>query len=163
VARGATARLYDVDHDQLKFVKKRLTKKYDQGTIAFRARQGRLVDLDKLHESLWATRLSGGTSSGVICLEVTVVGEVVRQDNQVLLKVLDSDKQFVLVTDVKAKPREPSASAFKELQQAIARGETSLRVTGYVDGWVGRWPDVLRRSPAPRPKLMVTGFSGGGK
>ena len=163
MARGATARLYDVDHDQLKFVKKRLTKNYDQGTIAFRARQGRLVDLDKLHESLWATRLSGGTSSGVICLEVTVVGEVVRQDNQVLLKVLDSDKQFVLVTDVKAKPREPSASAFKELPQAIARGETSLRVTGYVDGWVGRWPDVLRRSPAPRPKLMVTGFSGGGK
>lgn len=163
MARGATARLYDVDHDQLKFVKKRLTKKYDQGTIEFRARKGRLVDLDKLHESLWATRLSGGTRSGVICLEVTVLGDVVQQDNQVVLNILDSDKQFVLVTDVKAKPVDASASAFKELQQAIARGETSLRVTGYVDGWVGRWPDVLRRSPAPRPKLMVTGFSGGGK
>ena len=59
MARDATARLYDVDEDSVVFKKLQKTQKYDQGTISFRSRKGKLIDLDKLHESIWATRLSG--------------------------------------------------------------------------------------------------------
>ena len=68
------------------------------------------------------------------------------------------NRQFVLVGDVAAKPNEPKESALPALREALARGETNLSITGYVDGWVGRWPGVLQRSPERRPRLMVTGF-----
>ena len=158
MARDATSRLYGVDHDSLDFTKLRLTQKYDQATIEFRARSGMLIDLDKLHESLWATRLSGGTRSGCICLEVTAVGEVTQSGSEVVLNIAGTSRQFVLVSDVEAKPDDPKESVLPELRQAVLRGDTNLSITGYVDGWVGRWPGVLEQSPARRPRLMVTGF-----
>ena len=97
MACDATARLYDVDEDSVVFIKLHKTKKYDQGTVTFRARKGKLIDLDKLHESIWATRLSGGTRSGLVSLEVTAIGEVGTTGEKIVLKVADSDKEFVLV------------------------------------------------------------------
>lgn len=162
MARGAIARLYDVDEDVLEFKKFRISKKYDQGTIKFRARKGSLVDLRKMHESLWATRLSGGTRSGVICLEVTVVGEVLQAGKETVLKVAGSNQQFVLVADVKAKPPEVKAGAFAALKTSLANGQNTLRVTGYVDNWVGRWPGVLSGKPPKQMRLMVTKFESPG-
>ena len=158
MARGAIARLYDVDEDVLEFKKFRISRKYDQGTIKFRARKGSLVDLRRMHESLWATRLSGGTRSGVICLEVTVVGEVVQSGKETVLKIDGSTQQFILVSDVKAKPPEAKAGAFATLKKSLANGQHKLRVTGYVENWVGRWPGVLSRKPAKQIRLMVTKF-----
>ncbi len=43
-------------------------------------------------------------------------------------------------------------------RDAIAQGQRVESVTGYVDGWVGRWPAVLRTPPAKRPRIMVTSF-----
>ena len=158
MARDATSRLYGVDHDSLEFTKLRLTERYDQATIEFRAWNGMLIDLDQLHESLWATRLSGGTRSGCICLEVTAIGVVVQTGSEIVLNIDGTDRQFVLVDDVDAKPEESGESALPALRAALARGETHLSVTGYVGGWVGRWPTVLQRKPEQRPRLMVTGF-----
>ncbi len=157
MARDATARLYDVDEDALTFKRLRVANKYDQGLITFQAKRGGLVDLEKLHESIWATRLSGGTSSGVICLEVTAAGEVVVNNGETILTVSPDDRQFVLVDDVSAKP-EGAKSAMKDLRDTLDKGERIVSVTGYVDGWVGRWPNVLREPPAKRPRLMVTSF-----
>ena len=147
-----------MDHDLFVFKKSRQSKKYDIGTIDFRAKKGKLIYLDKVHESIWATRLSGGTSSGVISLEVTAVGEVVADANETVLRVLGADRQFLLVNDVNAKPKNAKKSKFKALRKAIAQGEKAVSVTGYVDGWVGRWPSVLRTPPAKRPRIMVTSF-----
>ena len=79
MAREATARLYDVDEDSVVFKKLNQTEKYDQGVITFRARKGKLIDLDKLHESVWASRLAHGTRSGLVSLDVVVIGEVSTQ------------------------------------------------------------------------------------
>lgn len=158
MARDATARLYDVNDHELVFTKFRQSKKYDIGTIEFQAKEGKLVYLDRLHESIWATRLSGGTRSGVISLEVTAVGEVVEQEDQPVLEVQGTDREFVLVDDVQAKPEDAEESSFAELREALAAGKQVATVTGYVAGWSGRWPGVLRTSPAERPELMVTSF-----
>ena len=159
MARDATSRLYDVDENLLRFKKLRKSKKYDLGTITFRAKKGKLVDLTKLHESIWATRLSGGTRSGVICLEVTAVGDAKLNGSQITLNVAGAERRFDLVNNVDAKPRAAAKpSMLNALRSALTRGERVVSVTGYVDGWVGRWPTVLKQPAAKRPRLMVTSF-----
>lgn len=158
MARDATARLYDVDDQSVIFHRLKLTDRYDQATITFRAKKDKLIDLEQLHESVWATRLSGGTSSGVVCLQVTAVGQVTTSGDEIVLNVSGTDRQFVLTDDVAAKPAEPEKSTFAELRKALADGKRVVSVTGYVEGWVGRWPAVLSKAPEKRPKLMVTSF-----
>ncbi len=140
------------------FKRLNVSQKYDQGTITFTAKKGKLIDLDKLHESVWATRLSGGTSSGVVSLEVTAVGEIEASDSETTLHVSGSDRKFILVDDVKGKPADAKKSEFAEMLDAVRGGGKVVTVTGYVDGWSGRWPGVLSKPPAKTPRLMVTSF-----
>ena len=96
MAREAAARLYDVDEDTVTFKKLNQTKKYDQGVVTFEARKGKLIDLEKLHESVWASRLAHGTRSGLVSLDVVVVGKVVRGSDGLRLQVSDDDSEFAL-------------------------------------------------------------------
>ena len=158
MARDATARLYDVDAQSVVFHRLKLTDKYDQATITFRAKKDKLIDLEQLHESVWATRLSGGTSSGVVCLKITAVGQVTTTGDETVLNISGTDRQFFLKDDVAAKPKGAEKSPFPELRKALADGPRRVSVTGYVDGWAGRWPAVLSKAPERRPMLMVTSF-----
>ena len=63
MARKAAARLYDVDENKVAFLRSKRLKRYTHGTIPFQAKKGKLIDLDKLHKSVWATRLSKGSLS----------------------------------------------------------------------------------------------------
>jgi len=152
VACDATARLYDVDEDSVVFKRLRKTEKYDQATVTFRARKGKLVDLDKLHESIWATRLSRGTRSGLVSLDVTAVGEIVQTDDQLLLRISGSDEQFVL-----AKNSDDKHAATYANVKAIAGANSVVRITGQIDNYRGRWPSVLEKSPAKPRRVLVTG------
>ena len=153
MACDATARLYDVDEDSVVFKKLQKTKRYDQGTITFRARKGKLIDLDKLHESVWATRLSGGTRSGLVSLEVTAIGRIVMTNGAIALNVADSDSQFVLIES----PDEKQAALFQKLQ-AQAGDDAVRRVTGKIDNYAGRWPELLRNRPTNPRRILVTHF-----
>ncbi|MCH8043112.1 MAG: hypothetical protein IID44_05290 [Planctomycetes bacterium] len=153
MACDATARLYDVDEDSVVFKKLQKTKRYDQGTITFRARKGKLIDLDKLHESVWATRLSGGTRSGLVSLEVTAVGQLVVTKDGAILKVAGSDSQFILIRS----PDEKHAALLGKLQ-AEAGSDALVRVTGRIDKYAGRWPEVLRNRPTNPRRILVTSF-----
>lgn len=154
MAREATARLYDVDQDSVVLEKLTQTGKYDQGTITFRAKEGKLIDLDELHESIWATRLSRGTRSGLVGLEVTAVGDVVDNEEGTVLVVAGSDAYFVLGkhTDDEHK------AAFDQMRSALDRGEKVASVSGRIDGWAGLWPDVLRQPPPKPRRILVTAF-----
>jgi hypothetical protein len=145
VARDATARQFDVDADGVKLD---LTK----GEITFRAKKGRLVDLDKLHESIWATRLSGNTGMALNWIDVTAVGEVVVEKERIVLKVTGSTDSFILKEDPKAKPGEKSA--FVRLREALERGEQPASVTGRVEGWQGHFPPFLKALP-PKPRVIL--------
>jgi hypothetical protein len=147
-----------VDDDSVIFKRFNIKSRYDSATVTFRAKQGKLIDLQKMHESIWATRLSGGTRSGVICLEVSAEGTVFQSGDKTILKIDGTDQYFVLVSDVRAKPEDAKAGAFKALLQAVAGGQENVSITGFVDGWVGRWPGVLARPAARQPRLMVTRF-----
>lgn len=149
MACDATARLYDVDEDSVVFEKLQKTEKYDQGTVTFRARKDKLIDLDQLHESIWATRLSGGTRSGLVSLEVTAIGEIVAEEGKTILKVSGSDKEFVLGKHAD----EAFAAAFAALP---ASGGKQVRLTGIIDDYKGQWPSVLKNKPINPRRILVT-------
>ncbi len=157
MARDATARLYDVDDKSVIYTKPEKRGKYDHGTIAFKARKGKLIDLDKLHESVWATRLSGGTSSGLVRLDVTAVGKVVADGNRIVLKVTGSKKTFILISDRRARSGSKPEQAFRKVRDAIDSGD-EVSVTGQIADWRGRWPQMLSRRPASPRRIIVAKF-----
>jgi hypothetical protein len=139
VARDATARQYDVDADAVRL-------DISKGEISFQAKKGRLVDLDKLHESIWATRLSGGTGMSMNWLDVTAVGEVVVEKDRIILNVKGSDQFFVL--------RGGDTNAYAQLREAAERGQKSVSVTGRVEDWKGHFPPFLRTLPK-KPRVIA--------
>lgn len=153
MACDATARLYDVDEDSVVFKKLQQTKKYDHGTVTFRARKGKLIDLDKLHESIWATRLSGGTRSGLVTLEVTAIGHIVTSQDKTVLKVAGSNAEFLLAQHKDKK----HVAAFGKIQTLSNKGV--VQVSGLIAKYGGRWPNLLRKKPEKPRQILVTDLS----
>jgi hypothetical protein len=137
VARDAAARLYDVDASSILLDKK-------AGTITFQAKPGRLIDLDRLHESIWATRLGDGTGMILKDLIVTAAGEVAMVNGDVILKVAGSEQQFVLDDDAN----------LRKIREALGRGEKVISVTGRVQGWEGNFTKFLGKLP-PKPRRIT--------
>jgi hypothetical protein len=149
VARDAIARQYDVDANVVVLDKK-------IGKITFQAKKGKLVDLDKLHESIWATRLGDNTGMALHRMEVTAKGEVVRGDLDPLLKVAGSKDYFVLKEDPSAKPGEKTG--FKKLLEALERGEKIVSVMGRLDGWTGNLTKLSAKLPGKPRVILVQEF-----
>src|SRR5262245_29289148 len=103
MARDAISRQYDVDKNLVILTCETDKGSYRPGTISFHAKKGRSVDLDKMHELLTATRLSGGTSMRVDYLEITARGTVSVRDKDVVLKVSGTDQEFLLEDEPGAK------------------------------------------------------------
>jgi hypothetical protein len=163
MARDAIARQYDVDKNGVALFCEPAKDKYLPGTISFHARKGKSIDLEKMRESIAATRLSGGTNMRVDRLEITATGEVSAGAKDVVLKVSGTGQELVLGENPNAKDE------FQRLRQALAKGAKVTGVTGHVQGWNGRFPDVLK-ALAPDPAmgrkptvLLVTDFEVGGK
>ncbi|MCI0377123.1 MAG: hypothetical protein L0215_05935 [Gemmataceae bacterium] len=160
MARDAIARLYDVDADSVRLENLDNKGRYQHGIIRFRAKTGKSVALDKLHESITATRLSGGTNMGVDYLEITARGDVsMRDKGELHFKVAHSGQTFVLGED-------PETKALTRLRAHLDKGAKVAGVTGRVQGWSGRFPDVLKALAGDSGQsltLLVTDFEINGK
>jgi hypothetical protein len=157
MACDAIARQYDVDADSTKLTRPKDQKGgYQFGTIEFAAKKGKSIDLDKIHESITATRLSGGTNMRMDYLEITAKGTVIERDKELVLKVSGTGQELVLSEEPTVK------GGLQRLREAVARGDKVSTVTGHVPGWNGRFPDVLAawaKAPATQKrKLAVTDF-----
>ena len=157
MARDAIARQYDVDADSI-ILLPALDQKgsYQLGTIEFTPKKTRSIDLDKIHESITATRLSGGTSMGMDYLEITARGEVIKRDKELVVKVSGTGQELVL-------SEEPTAKGeLQRLREAVVRGDKVSTVTGRVPGWSGRFPVALaawaKAPDAQKRRLAVVDF-----
>lgn len=134
--------------------------------ITFRAKDGKSSNLDQIRESIKATRLSGGTQMRVTYLEVTVMGELTTAQQETMLKVKGTGQEFTLAEAPTAEPK-GGKTALQRLREALGRGEKVASITGRVEGWDGRFPDVLRAlegkpdAPSKRIRLLVTDFGAG--
>jgi hypothetical protein len=140
VARDAIARLYDVD-------KNSVALDIPNGTIAFQAKKGKSIELEKLHASFQATRLSGRTGMQLLSLQVTVAGRAVAGGQETLLTPAGDGQQFVLGDDPDAPPGEGTKTPFQRLREALAGGQRVVTVTGRLHGWRGPFPTLLRAVP----------------
>jgi len=149
VARDATARLYDVDANLVAMDK-------NAGTITFRARKGRLVPLDQLHESIKATRLGDNTGMALLWLDIKAEGKVVA-GKELQLQIPGSEDSFLLGEDPNAAtPAEKSA--FRRLREALERGEKVVSVTGRLDGWKGNLTQFSKKLPEKPRRILVKDF-----
>jgi hypothetical protein len=156
MARDAIARQYDVEADSILLTPIGQKSSYQLGTIEFFAKKGKTIDLDKLDESIAATRLSGNTSMSIDYLEITAKGAVIQRDKELVLKVSGTGQELVL-------SEEPGAEGgLRRLREAVARGDRVSTVTGRVPGWSGRFPLVLAAwataPDAQKRKLTVVDF-----
>jgi hypothetical protein len=156
MARDAIARQYDVEKNKVVLTCEEGKGGYRPGTIRFDAKKGKSIDLDKVRESITATRLSGGTNMGMDYLEITVTGNVETRDKDLVFKVSGTGEQFVLRENPSAK------GPFERLREAVARGDKVTSVVGRVPGWSGRFPVVLaalaKMTPEERAVLLVVDF-----
>jgi hypothetical protein len=160
VARDAIARQFDVDKNSVRIEILSDKGEYRPGLITFQAKKGRSIDLDKMHASIQATRLSGGTGMSMNYLEITAGGEVSAGEKEISLKVAGTGQIFALGEDPDSKPKSGGKSAFQRLREAVGRGEKVTSVTGRVEGWSGGFPVVMRNWPTARKqaRLLVTDF-----
>jgi hypothetical protein len=157
MASDAIARQYDVDADLMKLtIPKGQKGDYQLGTIEFTAKKGKSIDLDKMAESIAATRLSGGTGMSMDFLEITARGQVIERDKELVLKVSGTGQELVLGEEPDAK------GGLQRLREAVARGDKVSTVTGRVPGWTGGFPRVLaawaKAPDAQKRKLAVVDF-----
>ena len=156
MARDAIARQYDVDADSIILLPIGPTGNYQLGTITFAPKKGRSIDLDKICESITATRLSGNTGMRMDYLEITAKGAVIERGKELVLKVSGTGQELVLIEEPTAK------DGLERLREAVARGDKVSTVTGRVPGWNGGFPTVLAAwAKAPetqKRKLAVVDF-----
>ena len=156
MARDAISRLYDVQKNSITLTCEGDKGSYRPGVITFHAKKGRSIDLDKMRESIAASRLSGGTNMKMDYLEITAAGDVQLDDKKVLFTVFGTGQKFDLSEDPGAK------GVWQKLRDAQARGEKITSVTGRVQGWSGVFPAVMKglakAGDQPRTQLNVTGF-----
>jgi len=157
MARDAIARQYDVDADSIILQPLEPKVSYQRGTIEFAPKKGRSIDLDKICESITATRLSGGTKMSIDFLEITAKGKVLERDKELVLKVSGTGQELLLSEEPTAK------DGLQRLREAVARGDKVSTVTGRVPGWSGRFPVVLaawaKAPDAQKRKLTVVDFT----
>lgn len=109
-----------------------------RGLIQFEAKKGKSINLDQMHESISATRLSGGTDMRMDYLEITVRGEVLERGKDLVLKVSGTGQELLLGEDVDIK------AGLEKLRKTLADGAKVTTVTGRVQGWFGLFPEVMR-------------------
>ena len=143
--RDTIARQSDVEKSSVKMEIEPGSHKYRIGIINFAAKKGESIDLDKLRDSIRATRLGGRTNSGVNYLEITAEGELAAGEKEMLLKVRGREQRFLLSDDPAARRKEGEKTPYERLMDALAKGKKIASVTGRLPGWSGRWPDVLSK------------------
>src|SRR5205814_2382248 len=124
MARDAIARQYDVDKNAVGLTCDLGKGDYRPGLITFQAKPGRSINLEKMRESIAATRLSGGTNMHMDWLEITARGEVVAAGPELRLKSAGTGPALVL-------GEEPGArDVLQRLRTAQAQGAKITSVTG---------------------------------
>ena len=156
MARDAISRLYDVDKNSITLTCEGDKGAYRPGVITFHAKKGRSIDLDKMRESITASRLSGGTNMKMDYLEMTATGDVKFGDKIALFTVFGTGQKFDLSEDPTAK------GVLQKLRDVQTRGDKIISVTGRVQGWSGVFPAVMKglakAADQPTTQLNVTGF-----
>ena len=129
----------------------------EKSTLTFRPKPGKSLDPSAIHAALKPTRLGKNAGSVLSYFRLTAVGSITGE-KELRLKVRGTDLEFVLAETPEAKPDKEGRTLLQHLRSEVARSHGDMEVTGYLDGWKGRFPEVLKKGVPPVPVLQVIDF-----
>jgi hypothetical protein len=129
----------------------------DKSTLTFRPKPGKSLDPSAIQAALKPTRLGKNAGSVLSYFRLTAVGPIIGE-KELRLKVRGTDRQFVLAETPEAKPDQRGHTLLQRLRGELAKGHGDTEVTGYLGGWKGRFPEVLKKEVPKVPVLQVIGF-----
>ena len=131
----------------------------EKSTLTFRPKPGKSLDPSAIHAALKPTRLGKNAGSVLSYFRLTAVGSITGE-KELRLKVRGTDLEFVLTETQEAKPDQGGRTLLQHLRGELAKGHGDMEVTGYLDGWKGRFPEVLKKEVPKVPVLQVIEFRG---
>jgi len=129
----------------------------EKSTLTFRPKPGKSLGPSAIHAALKPTRLGKNAGSVLSYFRLTAVGPITGE-KELRLKVRGTDLEFVLAEDSEAKPDKEGRTLLQHLRSELAKGPGDVQVTGYLDGWKGRFPEVLKKEVPKVPVLQVIDF-----
>src|SRR6516165_9478831 len=129
----------------------------ENSTLTFRPKPGKYLDPSAIHAALKPTRLGKNAGSVLSYFRLTAVGSITGE-KELRLKVRGTDLEFVLTETQEAKPDQGGRTLLQHLRGELAKGHGDMEVTGYLDGWKGRFPEVLKNEVPKVPVLQVIEF-----
>ena len=129
----------------------------EKSTLTFRPKPGKSLDPSAIHAALKPTRLGKNAGSVLSYFRLTAVGSITGE-KELRLKVRGTDLEFVLAETPEAKPDKGGGTLLQHLRGELAKGRGDMEVTGYLDGWKGRFPEVLKNERPKVPVLQLIDF-----
>ena len=129
----------------------------ERSTLTFRPNPGKSLDPSAIHAALKPTRLGKSAGSVLSYFRLTAVGPITGE-KELRLKVRGTDLEFVLAETPEAKPDKEGRTLLQHLRSELAKSPGDVQVTGYLDGWKGRFPEMLKKEVPKVPVLQVIDF-----
>ena len=129
----------------------------ENSTLTFRPKPGKSLDPSAIHAALKPTRLGKNAGSILSYFRLTAVGPITGE-KELRLRVRGTNREFVLADTPEAKPDKGGRTLLQHLRGELAKGHGDMEVTGYLDGWKGRFPEVLKKEVPKVPVLQVIEF-----
>ena len=129
----------------------------EKSTLTFRPNPGKSLDPSAIHAALKPTRLGKSAGSVLSYFRLTAVGPIIGE-KELRLKVRGTDLEFVLAETPEAKPDKEGRTLLQHLRSELAKSPGDVQVTGYLDGWKGRFPEMLKKEVPKVPVLQVIDF-----
>ena len=129
----------------------------EKSTLTFRPKPGKSLDPSAIHAALKPTRLGKNAGSVLSYFRLTAVGPITGEQ-ELRLRVRGTNLEFVLVDIPEARPDKGGRTLLQHLRRELAKGDGDMEVTGYLDGWKGRFPEVLKNEVPRIPVLQVIDF-----
>jgi len=129
----------------------------ENSTLTFRPKPGKSLDPSAIHAALKPTRLGKNAGSILSYFRLTAVGPITGE-KELRLRVRGTNREFVLADTPEAKPDKGGRTLLQHLRGELAKGRGDMEVTGYLDGWKGRFPEVLKNEVPKVPVLQVIDF-----
>jgi hypothetical protein len=129
----------------------------EKSTLTFRPKPGQSLDPRAIRAALKLTRLGKNAGSVLSYFRLTAGGPI-SGEKELRLRVRGTDLEFVLAETPEAKPDKGGRTLLQHLRSEVARSHGDMEVTGYLDGWKGRFPEVLKKEVPKVPVLQVIDF-----
>jgi hypothetical protein len=129
----------------------------DKSTLTFRPKAGKSLDPSAIQAALKPTRLGKNAGSILSYFQITAVGAIAG-DKELRLKVRGTNLEFILADSPEARPDKAGRTLLEQLRGELTKGHGDIEVTGYLHGWKGRFPEVLKNELPKVPVLQVIDF-----